>query len=432
MNAKCQIRNGENSGPSLSEATRPSGQKTLTVLKALQQMVQYDQPLSDQHDIKFLWHRENLGKVLAGQPFDTRPVTMELDATLDCNYSCGFCTYLGWEKRTEALGGSRLMSRENMELVLKRMAEGHVQGVIFTGGGEPLMNRYTPDGLEQARGFGLKAGLFTNGSLLTPPLIERLLCAEPEFVRISANAVTPAIYTRFHGLRDERLAAGVWENIRHFAGQIGNARTSFGLGVVVNHINADDLLPLIQQVLKIVADGRRIDYVAVRPVVNYGGQRQISRAVVEKVERARYEGLKIISGSPVKLHFAMEYFKRVADAGALPLPMPKATHCVGHPWMASVGYTGDVYLCSEGKGQTANRIGNLVEQTLDEIWTSSLRQYVVCSSCQRPPVCKAHRLTARLEPLLVAGALNPEAIAAVQVGLDEIRANGAPDGMEFL
>jgi radical SAM protein with 4Fe4S-binding SPASM domain len=425
----------ENNHVSLSKSGPTATMATLgreAVLRRVREMVQSGEPLRDQHDIKFLWHGDNLAKVLAGHPFDARPVTMELDATLDCNYACPFCTYADWEKRTEALAGTRAMSRENMELVLQRMADGGVRGVIFTGGGEPLMNPNTAFGLEHARTLRLQSGLFTNGSLLTPSLIERLLAAGPQFLRISANAVTPEVYSRFHGLRDQRFAVKVWENIREIAGRIGEAKTSFGLGVVVNHINADDLMRLIQRALGIVADGGRIDYVAVRPVVNYGGQHQISHAVVETVKRARDQGVKLIGGSPPRLHFAMEYFERVAEAGEHPLPPPTATHCVGHPWMASVGYTGDVYLCSEGKGNPQNRLGNLLEQTLDEIWNSAHRQHVLCGSCQRPPVCKAHRLTTRLEPLLEAGPLNSEEIALVQTALDEMRSAGAPDGMEFL
>jgi MoaA/NifB/PqqE/SkfB family radical SAM enzyme len=400
-------------------------------LRHLRSLVRPDLPLGEQHDIKFLWHSENLSKVLAGRPFDAKPITMEIDATLDCNYKCAFCTYAAWEHETRGQG-RRAMSREHMELVLSRIAEGGVRGVIFTGGGEPLMNPHTLFGLQYAHDLGLDAGIFTNGSLLTSAVAERVLGAEPEFIRISANAVTPEVYTRFHGLSDDRFATIVWKRIEEFARTIGTASTKFGLGVVVNDVNVQDLMPLVHAALAIVDAGGRIDYVAVRPVVNYGGQAQLSRCVLDTVVRARDEALRLAEGSALKLHFAMEYFTRVVQAGEHPLPPRSATHCIGHPWMASVAYTGDVFLCSEGKGGPANRIGNLLDQTLDAIWGSALRHGVLCGGCQQPPVCKARRLTERLEPLVAIGPLRPDEIVVAQGALDELRRGGSPDGIEFL
>lgn len=402
------------------------------VVQCVSSMVDPDTPLEFQHDIKLFWHPQNLSFVLSGKPFDAKPITMELDATLDCNYACPFCTYLSWERRTEALAGTRYMGRTEMELILNRVVEGGVKGIIFTGGGEPFLNPHTPFGLEKAAQLGIRTGIFTNGSLLTPELIDRVLATEPQFLRISANAVTPSVYTAFHGIKDERFAQGVWNSIRYLAFRIGTAKTSFGLGVVVNRINCDDLLPLIENTLRIVADGGRIDYIAVRPVVNYGGPKQISAAVVEKVRRAREISEPMIEGSGLKLFFSMEYFNEVAAAGERETPAPTSTHCEGHPWMASIAYSGDVYLCSEGKGDPRNRLGNLIEQTLDDIWTSALRGRVICSSCNRPPVCKAHRLTTRITRLMDCGPLTSGEIALVERFLNELRAAGEPGGVEFL
>ncbi len=357
---------------------------------------------------------------------------MELDATLDCNYACPFCTYGDWEKSTAENAGHRFMAREDMELILQRMAEGGVKGVIFTGGGEPLLNPHTPDGLQIARRLGLRAGLFTNGSPLTEPLVDRLLAAAPEFLRISANAATPEIYARFHGLQDTRHAARVWRNIGIVAERLGDAPTSFGLGIVVNEVNYRDLIPVVRRALEIIAAGGRIDYIAFRPVVDYTGPSQIPAEILGEVRRSQEAGLRLVEGSGLRLFFALDYFAEVVAAGERAMVPPTPTHCVGHPWMASVAYTGDVYLCSEGKGQPANRIGNLLEQTLDEIWSSVLRARALCSACQRPPVCKARRLTTRIEPLLDLGPLEASETAVVDRFLSELRKYGHPGDLEFL
>lgn len=406
--------------------------RALAVVECISAMVDARQPLEVQHDIKLLWHPENLAEVLRGRPFAARPVTMELDATLDCNYACPFCTYGDWEKRTEAMAGTRFMGREEMDLVIGRVAEGRVKGLIFTGGGEPFLNPHTPFGLEKAASLGIQTGVFTNGSLLDRALGERVLAANPQFLRVSVNAVTPKVYTAFHGIKDERYAHGVWDNIRMVAIGIGGAGTSFGLGVVVNRVNCDDLLLVIERALDVVAAGGRIDYIAVRPVVNYTGHKQLTPEVVERVRKIRDLGRRLAEGSGLKLFFAMEYFEEVAAAGRREPALPTDTHCVGHPWMASIAYSGDVYLCSEGKGTPGARLGNLLEQALEEIWSSALRDRVVCSSCNRPPVCKAHRLTTRISRLLECGPLSEHEITQVEDFLGGLRAAGQPGGVEFL
>ena len=93
-------------------ADLPRARSAIDLLAA---MVDPGRPLDVQHEIKLLWHAENLAHVLQGRPFDARPVTMELDATLDCNYACPFCTYGDWEKSTAENAGHRFMAREDME-----------------------------------------------------------------------------------------------------------------------------------------------------------------------------------------------------------------------------------------------------------------------------------------------------------------------------
>jgi hypothetical protein len=162
-------------------------------------------------------------------------------------------------------------------------------------------------------------------SLLSTAVAERILGAQPQFICVSANAVTREVYTRFHGLTDDKFASIVWKRIEEFARLVGSAETKYGLGVVVNEVNAEELVPLVRAALAIVSAGGRVDYIAVRPVVNYTGQAQLPRSVFDKVVRARDETSRLAEGSALKLHFAMEYFARVVEAGERPFrPVPRS------------------------------------------------------------------------------------------------------------
>ena len=406
--------------------------KSQRVIERISSMIDPTEPLDVQHDVKLFWHEHNMNCVFRGLPFAVRPISVELDPTNDCSYRCPFCTYADARSRTAESAGNRFMGREAMSLILHRLASGGVRSVLVTGGGEPLENPDTPFAIELAGKLGLRTGLFTNGSLLTSNVAKRILAAAPQFIRVSANAVTPHVYARFHGLRDERWATTTWDNIRAVAKLVCGHSTGFGLGVVVNRINVDDLTPLFMRALEVVESGGRIDYVAVRPVVNYTGSRQISTEVVARTKEACSIGQQMVKGSSLRIYVAEEYFDKVGVAGQCNLPPTTSTHCVGHPWMASVGYTGDVYLCSEGKYIDGNRIGNLLTQTLDEIWNSELRYLALRGSCQRPPVCKARRLTTRIEQLLEFGPLSEGEISSVNDFLSELRRNGCPGDVDFL
>jgi len=401
------------------------------VIDRIAAMIDPAVPLDYQHDVKFLWHRENLEAVLQGKPFSARPITMEIDPALDCNFGCPHCTYGQWERRTRGLKDARQMSRQEMEVILHRVADGGVRGLIFTGGGEPFVNPHTPFGIGTAQRLGIRTGIFTNGSLLTPQIISQILAADPEFLRVSVNAVSAGVYGAFHGLHNADLAEHVWSNVRCIAGTIGQARTSFGLGVVVKRVNSGDILNVIRKALDIIEAGGRIDYVGVRPVVNYWGQKQISPEILSRVREAHEIGQRMAEGSGLKLFFAMDYFEKVAAASGR-APVTVSGHCVGHSWLASIAYTGDVYLCSEGKGSPQNRLGNLLEQTLDEIWESVLRQQVIGGTCAVPAVCKARRITEQVTQLMDIGPLKPEELPIVNDFLAEIRSAGSPGAPDFL
>ncbi len=401
------------------------------VIDCIASMIKPDVPLEDQHDIKFLWHSENLRKFLNGFPYDAIPITMEIDPALDCNYSCPHCTYSQWKYSTKMLKGKRIMKKTDMELILSRVANAGVKGLIFTGGGEPFMNPYTPFGIKLAGELGIQTGIFTNGSLLTNEIIDQILSSQPEFMRISVNAVTPAVYKRFHGIKDDHFVQIVWENVEKIANRINKEKTNFGLGIVVNNINCQDIVPVIIRSLEIIANGGRIDYIAIRPVVNYWGQKQIAREIASIVKQAQEYCIKLIEGSTLKLFFANEFFEEITMYKTQNRKESEVK-CLGSPWMASIAYSGDVFLCSEYKGFPENRIGNLITQSMSEIWSSDLRMQVISNNCKKPPVCKAFRLNSRMARITECGTLDDSEIKQVESFLNKVLKSGEPGGVNFL
>src|SRR5206468_7456784 len=72
--------------------------------------------------------------------------------------------------------------------------------VHLTGEGEPLMNPAFIEMIAEARRRGLKVAFITNGSLMTPPIIERLVELRPSLVGISLESLDPVAFRRIPGV----------------------------------------------------------------------------------------------------------------------------------------------------------------------------------------------------------------------------------------
>jgi radical SAM protein with 4Fe4S-binding SPASM domain len=80
----------------------------------------------------------------------------------------------------------------------------------ITGGGEPLLHPQMVELIEYAKKVGARIGLITNGSLLTPATVDRLLAANTDAIEISADAADKETYATVRaGLNFEKLLKNV-------------------------------------------------------------------------------------------------------------------------------------------------------------------------------------------------------------------------------
>lgn len=400
-------------------------------------LINPDAPVSLQHHVKALWHMERIGMAMRGEGESVMPVTVEFVPSLECNFSCRVCTYRNWKEQTIAETGKRNMSYEVMTTLLDRLEEAGVRGVIFTGGGEPFKNPRLIDGLRYAASKDFEVGLFTNGSLLTPAKIEALTATEIGFIRVSFNSADAGNYLKFHGLRNLRIFERAARNIRLLAQALALSEISFGLGVIVNEVNVD-YMHTVAEFARAVVTGEppaRIDYLAYRPVVNYGQidtdlTRQIGPDVALKAMRNFERVKEILSGLPVVPILARDYF---IDASEGKVELQRAYQgCPGSSWAGSVAYDGGFYLCSEHDGDPAYQLGNLLRSSLPEIWSSSRRKKVLRKIGSCPPTCKIHRTNLVLAALTSEGKLSGNEIREMQAFLEIIRRFGDPGGINFL
>lgn len=251
-------------------------------------------------------------------------------------------------------------------------------GIVW-GGGDPTANPFTYDGMLYARRLGFTSSFLTNGVFLE---VDRVLDANPILVRISLNCGTEENYRRFHGYPAgwdyfDRVRLKMRELARRK--QERRAHTLIGISLIVDERNMDDLLAAAEEIRAVVDEvGPGIDYVICRPVMNYahfeGRWAQIGSDTKRRAQEALSEGgavwvLRELHIPLVPIKDSFEEPPQSAFYGD--------TQCLAYGVCGEIRHNGDVQLCSDSYGSPEYTIGNLFEQTLEEIWRSPRRREVL-------------------------------------------------------
>jgi MoaA/NifB/PqqE/SkfB family radical SAM enzyme len=113
---------------------------------------------------------------------DQRPIWAQLNVTWRCNLDCAYCTEYDNTKGDVPY-----------ETLVARIEKCRELGVLHTDliGGEPLLHPELLQLFEQIRARGMTSGMTTNGFLLTPDKLDRLLGAGLGRLQISVDGARP-------------------------------------------------------------------------------------------------------------------------------------------------------------------------------------------------------------------------------------------------
>ena len=113
----------------------------------------------------------------------------QIEPTTRCNFTCGFCV-------------GRSMAQRDLDWTMFDdflIAHPDLNHIELQGEGEPLLHPRFFDMVEAAKARGIRVSIITNGSLLTPERIERLLDAKIGSIHVSIESADPEKFQEIRG-----------------------------------------------------------------------------------------------------------------------------------------------------------------------------------------------------------------------------------------
>ncbi|MBI4713278.1 MAG: radical SAM protein [Planctomycetes bacterium] len=256
------------------------------------------------------------------------PFSAMLELTSRCNLACRHC-YLSGAQETET----------PLERILELINELKQAGCLFLTitGGEPLMHHGLLEVLERADSSGLVVSLFTNGTLLTPNIADRLSQFNIMDVSLSIYGASGETHDRMTG-----LAGSFGRTIN--AAKILKGK---GLSVIFKVLVTRDNFPEYKQML---AMAKRLDIpYNLDPLVtpcDDGNPRPLEFRLDDDNLKRIYRNQIPYHTSPISNQgFACSFGR---------------SHC-------AISAAGDIYACI----QLARSAGNINQQRFMDIWQHS-------------------------------------------------------------
>jgi radical SAM protein with 4Fe4S-binding SPASM domain len=337
---------------------------------------------------------ERVKLVLEGRYHEIFPLDFEGDFTYRCNFMCPHCSQRparekwsktsSWKPNTEITPWNT-MDIDDLKLTLNQISSNRMDNYvgILWGGGDPTTIPWIYDALRYSNSLNIHNEFITNGASID---IEELIKIAPDILRVSLNCGTKKIHSQFHGYSHKLpYFDKILMNIKDFARAKRESRckTLLGISIIIDERNLIDSVRAAETIQDIAIQiGQEpndetlgIDYIIVRPVMNYPHLNKNHIKLNETTKKAAYnevEKMRKILGSvnipviPVKDSFE-DY---------MPGNYPTYTRCLSYSWFGQILPTGDIQLCSDTYSNSNYTIGNILTDSFSNIWTSRRRKLV--------------------------------------------------------
>lgn len=310
---------------------------------------------------KILFHKEWL-KRWKEDPFSIFPIYAEIAPVGYCNHRCIFCNFdfLGYRK-------IKLSSQILKERVTEMAAMG-MKAIQYAGEGESLLHRDMADIAIHTKNLGIEVAMLTNGVWLIKKFVDKALGAFSWF-QVSLDAATAETHSKIHCaplsnfphiIKNLAYAVKIRDQ-EHFSCDIG-------VQMVLLPINYHEAVPLVRLLKEI-----GVNYLTVKPYSHHSLRLRKKEDILGNnfdYSKLFYleDELKKAADRKIDIDFRKTYMAELqmerSYSRCLAVPMAWVYICAD----------GSVYSCSGFLGDERFRLGNINEQTFEEIWFSKKRK----------------------------------------------------------
>lgn len=286
---------------------------------------------------KIFYHLDRLQDYIDGKT--VRPITVRFRLTDNCNLKCDYCFFKNNLMNYE-------MKREDVFPIFDKLKEMGVRGVVFTGG-EPTCYSNLKESLDYAKKIcGFDLGLITNG-VIYPQGLDNLT-----WIRFSLDTIYPITYKL---MKSKDLFNKVLLNIDRVIDEKKkkNLDVTIGVQMVVTWQNYSEIEKFVDY-----WNDKNIDYCQIRPLENYTYDENMMSYIKKYLENIDNKKYKIgVVNTAYKWEELEEGFEKNYKG------------CPNADLIGAVDAKGDFYLCcSMIKDKTA-KYGNLLKDSIDEIFS---------------------------------------------------------------
>lgn len=302
----------------------------------------------------------------------TAPLYVRIKPINSCNHSCGFCAYKSGQYIHDSCDRSDMLSSKKLLEIISDIADIGVKGVVFSGGGEPLIHPARIDAFNLCQEKELKVGVITNGQKLDFKARASLINAS--WVRVSMDYWDAKSFSYSRGISG-RFFDEILDNVFRF-GLSKSPTCDLEINFIVTKENCLHILDAVKMVKKLGVSNIRLCPVWGNDFINYHS------VIKQTVFNAIQEAQEVLSDDSFNV-----YSSYSVEESIMRRPYDR---CYFNQVCAVVAADYNVYMCHDKSYSNQGVIGNIRDQKFSDLWFSQATKDVF-HSFKPQEMCNGHR-----------------------------------------
>ncbi len=284
------------------------------------------------------------------------PITMRIKPTNICNHACSYCSYKNDSRPDLQINFKTQIPKDKMIEIANDIVDIGVKGIIFSGGGEPLIYPYLLDILKILHEGNIKFATLTNGSLLTGE-ISKMFAKYGTWIRISMDGWDDESYAHYRKIKGEFTK--IMRNIAEFKSYKGKCILSIVL--IIDQFNFSKVYEMIVNLKHVGADSVKISPVIISADMEKNREYHktiktiVQNQVINAIDKLTDNSFEIWSSYPdLDRKFTKDY-----------------DWCPYSQLFPIIGADLGVYACHDKAYTLKGKIDSLKNQSFKEMWFKS-------------------------------------------------------------